>query len=67
MTANDTGDNLSLPKKTNSQIEERYVRDEYTEEFYMPLPSTIIVKRTKEMLCVPLDFENGFIIDALVD
>ena len=33
----------------------------------MPLSSTIVLKRKKEMLCVPLDFENGLTIDALVD
>ena len=33
----------------------------------MPLSSTIVLKRKKEMLYVPLDFENGLTIDALVD
>ena len=33
----------------------------------MPLSSTIVLKRKKEMLNVPLDFENGLTIDALVD
>ena len=33
----------------------------------MPLSSTIVVKRKKEMLFVSLDFENGLTIDALVD
>ena len=33
----------------------------------MPLSSTLVLKRTKEMLFVPLDFENGLTIDALVD
>ena len=33
----------------------------------MLLSSTIVLKRKKEMLYVPLDFENGLTIDALVD
>ena len=33
----------------------------------MPLSSTFVLKRKKEILYVPLDFENGLTIDALVD
>ena len=33
----------------------------------MPPSSTIVLKRKKEMLYVPLDFENGLTLDALVD
>ena len=33
----------------------------------MPLSPTLVLKRQKEMLYVPLDFENGLTIDALVD
>ena len=33
----------------------------------MPLSSTIVLKRKKEMLYVPLDFEKGLTIIALVD
>ena len=33
----------------------------------MPLSSTIVLKRKKKMLYVPLDFMNGLTIDALVD
>ena len=58
---------VTLTVITNSQIEERLVRDETTNELYMPLSSTIVLKRKKEMLYVPLDFENGLTIDALVD
>ena len=50
-----------------SQIQEQLVRDENTNEFYMPLSSTIVLKRKKEILDVPLEFENGLTIDALVD
>ena len=60
-------DNFSPPEITTSQIQEQLVRDDITNELYMPLASTIILKRKKEMLYVPLDFENGLTIDALVD
>ena len=43
------------------------MRDEITNELCMPLSSTIVLKRKKEMLYVHLDFENGLTIDALVD
>ena len=67
MTCDNGDDNISPPVKSISQIEERPVRDETTNELYMPLSSTIVLKRKKEMLYVPLDFENGLTIDALVD
>ena len=60
-------DNISPPEITTSQIEEQLVRDDDTNEIYMPLSSTIVLKRKKEMLYVPLDFENGLTKDALVD
>ena len=43
------------------------VRDEQTNEIYLPLTSTVILKRKQEMLYVPLDFENNLTVDALVD
>ena len=43
------------------------MRDETTNEFYKPLSSPIVLKRTTEMLYVHLNFENGLTIDALVD
>ena len=68
MTTFGSGDsNISPPPITISQIEERLVRDDSTNELYMPLPSIIVLKRKKEMLYVPLDFENGLTIVALVD
>ena len=68
MTTCDSGDsNISPPPITISQIEERLVRDDSTNELYMPLSSTIVLKRKKEMLYVPLDVKNGLTIDALVD
>ena len=41
--------------------------DEQTNEVYLPLTSTVVVKRKQEMLYVPLDFENNLIVDAVVD
>ena len=58
---------MTPPVITISQIKERLKRDEKTNELHMPLSSTIVLKRKKEMLYVPLDFENGLTIDALVD
>ena len=60
-------DNISPPEITTSQVQEQLVSDENTNELYMPLSSTIVLKRKKEMLYVPLDFENGLTIDTLVD
>ena len=54
MTTCDSGDsNVSPPPITISQIEERLVRDDSTNELYMPLTSTIVLERKKEMLYVP--------------
>ena len=67
ITCDSGDDNICPPAITTSQIEERLLRDDSTNELYMPLSSTIVLKRKKEMLYVPLDFENGLTIDALVD
>ena len=68
MTTCDSGDNNISPLPiTYSQIEEQLLRDDSTNALYMTLSSTIVLKRKKEMLYVPLDFENGLTIDALVD
>ena len=48
-------------------IEEGLVRDEQTNELYLPLTSTVVLKRKQEMLYMPLDFENNHRVDALVD
>ena len=66
-TCNSGDDNISPPAITILQIEEQLLRDDMTNELYMPLSSTNVLKRKKEMLYVPLDFENGLTIDALVD
>ena len=68
MKAKDNGyDKISTPKKTTSQTEKQLVSEDITKVLYMPLSSTIVLKRNEEMLCVPLDFKNGLTIDALVD
>ena len=68
MTTPDCGDEkFYLPKMETSLIEERLVRDDITNELYMPLSYTIVLKLKKEMLYVLLGFENGLTIDALVD
>ena len=67
MTCDNGDDNISPPVRTISQFEERLVRDETTNELYMPLSSTNVLKRKEERLYVPLDFKNGLSIDALVD
>ena len=67
MSFDNGDDNISPPVSTISQIEESLVRDETTNEIYRPLSSTFVLKRKKEMLFVPLDFENDLTIDALVD
>ena len=54
LTAYDDGDdNIFTPAITTSQIQEQLVRDENTNELYMPLSSTIVLKRKKEMFYVP--------------
>ena len=46
-------------------IEEGLVRDDQTNELYLPLTSTVVLKRKQEMLYVPLDFENNHTIGGL--
>ena len=47
--------------------EQGLVEDEQTNEVYLPITSTVVLKRKQEMLNVPLDFENILTVDALVD
>ena len=62
------GDSSKYPlTSTTPHIEERLVRDEQTNELYLPLSSTVVLKRKQEKLYVPLDFHNNLTIDALVD
>ena len=68
MTNYDNGnDNISPLEITTSQLEERLVMDDFTNELNMPLSSTIVLKRKKKMLYFHLDFKNGLAIDAFVD
>ena len=63
-----TGDTTTPPLTTATpRVEEGLVRDEQTNEIYLPLTSTVVLKRKQELLYVPLDFENNLTIDALVD
>ena len=63
-----TGDTTIPPTTTTTPlIEEGSVRDEQTNEVYLPLTSTVVLKRKQEMLYVPLDFENSITVDASVD
>ena len=53
------GDTVTAPLTTATPlIEKRLVRDEQTNEIYLPLTSTVVLKRKQEMLYVPLDFKN---------
>ena len=62
------GDTTTPPLTTATRpIEEGLVRDEQTNEIYLALTSTVVLKRKQEMLYVPLDFENNLSVDALVD
>ena len=62
------GDTTTPPLTTATPIiEEGLVRDEQTNEVYLPLTSTVVLKRKQEMLYVPQDFENNLTVDALVD
>ena len=58
MTYDNGDDNISPPVITISQIEERLVRDDITNKLYMPLSSTIVLKRKKEMLYSPSRFRE---------
>ena len=48
-------------------IEERLMRNEQTNEKYLPLTSTVALKRKQEMLYLPLDSEKNLTVEALVD
>ena len=43
------------------------MRDEQTNEFFLPLTSRVVWKQKQEMLSMPLDFKNKLTVDALVD
>ena len=43
------------------------MRDEQTNEVYLPLTSTVVLKRKQEMLYVLLDFKKNLTVDALME
>ena len=43
------------------------MRDKQANELYLPLTSTVVLKRKKEMLYVPVHFEIGLMLEALMD
>ena len=62
------GDTATSPLATATPLtEEGLVRDGQTHEIYLPITSTVVLKRKQEMLYVPLDFENILTVDALMD
>ena len=62
------GDTTTPPLTTATPlIEEGLVRDEQTNEVYLSLTSTVVLKPKQHMLYVPLDFENNLTVDDLVD
>ena len=62
------GDSFKSPlKSTAPHIEEKVVRDEQADKFYLPLSSTVVLKRKPQLVCVHLDFDNNLIIDALLE
>ena len=68
ITTTPHSETTSPPLTTATPLnEEGLVRDEQTNEVYLPLSSTVVLKRKQEMLYVPLDFENILTVDALVD
>ena len=67
MTTLNGENNIPLLTITTPHIQGRLVRHEQTNELYLPLTSTVVLKRKKKMLYVHLDFRNCLTIDALVD
>ena len=67
MTTPDRDCNISPLTSTTTHIKEKLVRDEQTNELYLPLSSTVVLKRKQDMLCVSLDFDNNLTTDTLVD
>ena len=62
------GDTTTPPLTTATPLnEEALVRDEQTNEVYLPLTSTVVLKRKQEMLYVPLDLENNLTVNSLED
>ena len=59
VTTTPTGDITTPPPTTTTPLtEEGLVRDEQTNEVYLPLTSTVVLKRKQEMLYLPRDFDE---------
>ena len=62
-----TGDTTTPPLTTATPlIEEGLVPNEQTNEIFLPLTSTVALKRKQDMLYLPLDFKINLAVDALV-
>ena len=53
--------------KTTPLIGEGMVRKEQTNEVHLPLTTTVVLKRKRKMLYVPLDFDNNLTVHSLAD
>ena len=68
ITTTINGDTATPPLTTATPlIEEGFVEDEQTNEVYLPLTSTVVLKRKPERFYVPLNFAENLTVDALVD
>ena len=62
------GDTATPPLTTATPLNEKgLVRGEQTKEVYLPLTSTVVLKRKQKMLYLPLDFANNLMVDALLE
>ena len=68
VTTTSNGETLTPSLTTATPlIEGALVREEQTNEVYVPLISTVVLKRKQKKPYVPLYFENNLTVDALVD
>ena len=54
-------------RTTTPLIEEGLVKDEQTNEVYLPITSTVVLKRKPEVFYMFLDFDNYLTVDAWVE
>ena len=62
MTTLKANNDIHSLKITTVHVEEMLVRDEQTNDLYLPLFSTVVLKCRKEMLSVPPEFKIGLIM-----
>ena len=67
MTTTDGNNSKYLLTSITPHHEERFLRDEQTNELYLPLTSTVVLKLKEELLYVSLDIDKYLTVDALVD